>query len=78
MVDLEVLGNVCPMCGSPESLRESIVGLPIDPVDESKFYLAGCTAENVDRIVCINCGMGIAGSDLSDFLEARNTRNDKP
>ena len=77
MVNLEILGAACPTCGSPESLRESIVGLPMDPVDESKFYLAGCTAENVSKIVCISCGMGITGSDLFDFLEAQNTRNDK-
>lgn len=76
MVSQELLRAGCPKCGSPESLRESIVGLPIDPVDESKFYIAGCTAENVSEIVCIDCGMGLTGSDLLDFLEVRSNGND--
>ena len=67
----EVLAPICPVCRNEGGLRESIIGMPIEPIDESKFYIAGCTAEDVEEVVCIHCGMGMSAQDFTDFLTFR-------
>jgi len=40
-------------------IREAIYGIPIEfPVNEEKYFLAGCTASG-GKYVCINCDWGI-------------------
>ena len=48
----------CQQCDKSEGLREAIYGMPSFEPDESKFYIAGCTAEG-QGVVCILCGWGI-------------------
>jgi hypothetical protein len=48
-------------------LREAIYGMPIFPVDESKFYIAGCTAQG-SKYVCVDCKFGLS-PDTDDEYE---------
>jgi len=68
----EALAPICPVCRNAGGLRESIIGMPIEPVDESKFYVAGCTAHEVEKVVCIDCGLGIPDEDFTEYQRYRN------
>jgi len=48
----------CQQCQKSEGLREAIYGMPAFDPDESKFFVAGCTAEG-QGVVCILCRWGI-------------------
>ena len=48
----------CQQCHKSEGLREAIYGMPEFAPDETKFFVAGCTAEG-QGVVCILCRWGI-------------------
>ena len=52
----------CPNCASAVGLREALYGYPIFPVDEEKYFIAGCTASG-GKYVCVLCRWGIEGED---------------
>jgi len=47
----------CPTCDSDAGIREAIYGLPRYPLDESKYFIAGCTTDGPE-FVCVVCGWG--------------------
>ena len=52
----------CPNCASTVGLREALYGYPIFPVDEEKYFIAGCTASG-GKYVCVSCRWGKEGED---------------
>ena len=40
-----------------EGLREAIYGMPELPLDEGKYFIAGCTTEG-PKYICVSCGWG--------------------
>ena len=49
--------KTCPSCGESASLREVIYGIPIGPLDETKYVTGGCCISKSDPMAsCINCG----------------------
>lgn len=56
----------CQQCHKSEGLREAIYGMPAFAPDETKFFVAGCTAEG-QGVVCILCRWGIEDERLNRF-----------
>ena len=51
------MSRVCPKCTSVLGLREIIYGLPVEPIDETKFAVGGCFISDKDpSLRCIECG----------------------
>ena len=48
----------CKECGSDKGVREAIYGMPAFPLDEDKYYIAGCTTVG-PKFVCVACGYGL-------------------
>jgi len=48
----------CPTCDSDAGIREAIYGLPQYPLDEDKYFIAGCTTIGPE-FVCVKCGWGL-------------------
>lgn len=47
----------CPSCESESGLREILYGMPEFPVDETKYYVGGCTIiPNSPNWLCLECG----------------------
>lgn len=50
----------CVQCGSAESIRTILYGMPIAPVDESVYALGGCVIEeDMPTYRCVDCGWSI-------------------
>lgn len=48
----------CPVCNSPEGVREFIYGMPSEEPDESEHVLGGCLVEpEASRYIFILCGV---------------------
>ena len=51
------MSESCPICDSETGLREILYGLPVEPVDESKYVIGGCLVSGHDPIwACVDCG----------------------
>ena len=51
------MSESCPKCDSETGLREILYGLPIEPVDKSKYVIGGCCiSDNDPTLRCIDCG----------------------
>ncbi len=47
----------CPNCSESSGIREIIYGLPIEPIDESKYAIVGCCVTGNDPThMCVICG----------------------
>jgi len=55
----------CKECGSIEGIREAIYGMPAFPLDEDKYYIAGCTTVG-PKFVCVLCGAGL--KDITQWI----------
>jgi hypothetical protein len=51
------MNRKCKECGSDKGLREAIYGMPAFPLNEDKYYIAGCTTQG-PKFICIICGWG--------------------
>lgn len=50
------MNESCPSCDSKTGLREILYGLPMEPVDESKYVIGGCLVSGNDPIwACVDC-----------------------
>ena len=47
----------CKGCGSSDGVREAIYGMPAYPLDEEKYFIAGCTKDG-PKYICIICDWG--------------------
>ena len=46
----------CPNCNETAGIREIIYGLPMEPIDESKYSIGGCCVTEIDPShKCLNC-----------------------
>jgi hypothetical protein len=46
----------CPVCHSPEGVREFLYGMPSEEPDPSRYVLGGCTfSEDAPDYRCIKC-----------------------
>jgi len=46
----------CPVCKSSDGVREYLYGMPIQPVDESRYVLGGCVIfDDMPDYKCLNC-----------------------
>ena len=56
----------CPSCDSDSGIREILYGMPEFPVDETKYYVGGCTIiPNSPNWLCLECGW--AGWSLNHY-----------
>lgn len=47
----------CPNCRASGGLREITYGLPVEPIDETKYAVGGCCiSDNDPTLRCIDCG----------------------
>ena len=52
------MNRKCKECSSDKGVREAIYGMPAFPIDENKYFIAGCTTHG-PKFVCVDCGFGI-------------------
>ena len=56
MYELKEKPKSCPSCGDTESIRSIQYGMPIAPIDESKYTLGGCVIEeDMPSYRCVQC-----------------------
>ena len=54
----------CPKCNTQNGIREIIYGLPIEPIDETKYAIGGCCVTEFNPThVCVFCGFEINKSE---------------
>ena len=52
--------KTCPTCHHEGTTRTILYGMPIYPVDESKYELGGCVIdEDAPEYHCVNCDTSI-------------------
>jgi len=50
----------CPTCKQTGTIRTIVYGMPMGPVDESKFVLGGCVMDEVNpKYHCVSCDTSI-------------------
>jgi hypothetical protein len=53
--------ETCPTCHQIGKLRIIVYGMPLNPVDKSKYVLGGCVVdEDRPRFYCINCDTSVS------------------
>lgn len=46
----------CPTCKETGTIRTIVYGMPMGPVDESKFVLGGCIIDDDSSVyLCVSC-----------------------
>jgi hypothetical protein len=50
----------CPSCKQVGTIRTILYGMPLYPVDESKFVLGGCVMDEINpKYHCVSCDTSI-------------------
>ena len=50
----------CPKCKQTGTIRTIVYGMPMGPVDESKFVLGGCVIDDESFIYhCVGCDTSV-------------------